>query len=113
MEAMGVMRASDFLETAIADKRSYGESVTLLTPPKKKVVGAFSGGGCASSDTPPIDFSSSAIDHTVGILKKACSILFDKALSALKDEIKKEEKKEEKYDKDDKNGKRKRDCDSD
>ena len=123
MQAMGVMKASNFLETAIADKRSYSESVTLLTPPKKKntqssfknavrtvileqkVVGTFNGGGCASSDPPPIDISSSTIDHTVSILKKVCSILFDKAWSALKDEFKKVEKEEEGEKKD---GKRKR-----
>jgi len=73
---------------------------------EQKVVDAFNGGGCASSDPPPIDISSSTIDHTVSILKKVCSILFDKAWSALKDEFKKEEKKEEEGDK--KDGKRKR-----
>ena len=122
MQAMGVMKASNFLETAIADKRTYSESVTLLTPPQKntqsslknavrtvilkqKVLKEFNGGGCASSDPPPIDISSSTIDHTVRILKKVCSILFDKAWSALKDEFKKVEKEEEGEKKD---GKRKR-----
>ena len=123
MKASGVVKASDFFDTAIADKSTYSESVTLLTPPKKntqssfknavrtvileqKVLKEFNGGGCASSDPPPIDISSSTIDHTVSIFKKVCSILFDKAWSALKDEFKKEEKKEEEGEK--KDGKRKR-----
>ena len=126
MQAMGVMKASNFLETAIADKRTYSESVTLLTPPKKntqssfknavrtvilkqKVLNGFNGGGCASSDPPvvnPIDISSSTIDHAVSIFKKVCSNLFDKAWSALNDEFKKVEKEEEEGKK--KDGKRKR-----
>jgi len=128
MEAMGVMKASNFLETAIADKRSYSESVTLLTPPKKKntqsslknaartvilkqkVLNGFNGGGCASSDPPPvvnpIDISSYTIDQAISIFKKVCSDLFDEMWSALKDESKKVEKKEEEVEK--KDGKRKR-----
>ena len=127
MQAMGVMKASNFVETAIADKSTYSESVTLLTPPKKntqssfknairtvileqKVLKEFNGGGCASSDPPPvvnpIDISSYTIDQAVSIFKKVCSDLFDEVWSALKDEFKKVEKKEEEVEK--KDGKRKR-----
>jgi len=127
MVASRVVNASDFVETAIATSCS-STSVTLstgLNSPQKntqssfksaartvilkqKVVKAFNGGGCASSDPlpvmTPIDISSSALDDNVNIFKKVCSTLFDKVWSALKDEFKKEEKKGEKKD-----GKRKRD----
>ena len=127
MKASGVVKASDFFDTAIADKSTYSESVTLLTPPQKntqsslknaartvilkqKVLNGFNGGGCASSDPPPvvnpIDISSYTIDQAISIFKKVCSDLFDEMWSALKDESKKVEKKEEEVEK--KDGKRKR-----